>query len=961
MLKTPIAAAVLAALSFGFIASTQAATVFPDASIQSPSDQTSSSQGPDQSQDSSQATSSEDAKAKKLSTVVVSGSLINNAQIQTATPTYTITAADIKARGFNSVTEVLQSAVQATGSVQGPQQSGGFTQGAQTVSLYGLSPEFTLLLIDGKPITNFGQLYNGQSNFNNISNIPVSLIDHIDVMPGGGSSIYGSSAIAGVVNIVTKQHMDGGEVSVRTGNYDGGGGANQRITAGYGHDFGKLSVLAAMEFDNSSPLWGYQRSLTNGSSGNPNGLNGAEFVTGVLDYGTPANFNTLLQGNINPTSANCAAIGGLFRGSTYLANATPPSPPGQFCGSPNVDGYTTFINQSRSYDGMLKLKYDLSDNVRLYSDVLLDWQQQKFTSGSGFNFWNTADQGSFIVDSNTGHVVTPQHIFAPEEMPGGYTSQLERQDDLMYQVDFGANGQFGGSNWDWDIYYLRSGDKTTTSTPSRMAAPMDAYFVNNVLGGKSLGQDPTTGYNIYNVNYNALYQPISPAAFSSFTQNISGVSNTWLNNTRATISNNSLFTLPGGDAGFAGLIEGGNEAWYEPVNPLLSSGQVWQQTATSGGGTRDHQASAAELNLPVFKQLTFDLSGRYDHYKTDGGTNHRFTYKLGVEYRPFDNWLIRGNYATAFRAPDMAALFLGPSGFYETVQDPYQCALAHSNNCNAPAYSVNVTGKTLSNPQLQPTTAKSWTAGTVWAPIENLSLSVDYLHISIANEVVQQDIPTLLKIDSQCLLGSLSATSALCQQTLGQVQRDSSGALTGIQTYFVNLANEETNSITAQAKYTFPTTRIGQFNVQLDYNDMLKHAYQLVPGTTPINQLTNPLYSQEFKSIVSGAITWSFHDQWSSTVFWHRYGPSPNYTAYEEGYNIAGAGKVGAWNTFNYSLTYTPVPNLDLSLLADNVFNKMPPNDPTNTAYPYFNVGNYNIYGREIMLQATLRFGGKTN
>ena len=156
-------------------------------------------------------------KARSLDQVQVSGTLLNSAQIQTATPTYTITAQDIQARGFNSVSEVLQSSVFATGSVQGPASSGGFTQGAQTVSLYGLNPEYTLTLIDGKPISQFGQLYNGQSNFTNISNIPLSMIDHIDIIPGGGSSIYGSAAIAGTINIVTKQHMDGGEVLARFG------------------------------------------------------------------------------------------------------------------------------------------------------------------------------------------------------------------------------------------------------------------------------------------------------------------------------------------------------------------------------------------------------------------------------------------------------------------------------------------------------------------------------------------------------------------------------------------------------------------------------------------------------------------------------------------------------------------------------------------------------------------------
>lgn len=948
MLKTPIAVAVVAALSFGFVVNANAdapssVTVFGASALGAQTSLQST-----QSTPSGPSSSTADEKPKNLDTVVVSGSLINNAQIQTATPSYTITAQDIKARGFNSVTEALQSAVQATGAVQGSQTSGGFTQGAQTVSLYGLPPQFTLLLIDGKPITNFGQLYNGQSNFNNISNIPISLVERIDIIPGGGSSIYGSSAIAGVVNIITKQHMDGGEIDVRAGGYQDGGAANQRINGAWGHDFGKLNVLAAIEFDNSSPLWGYQRRLTDGTLGDPKGAT-PDRVISVGNYGPADTFDGVRTGYVDPPNG-CGAVSGLFGGSTALTHS--PTTSGTYCGSTKPNGYTTFINQSRSYDGLLKLRYDVNENVRLYSDVLLDWQQQKFTAGSQFTFWEPLNQGIYLEDQN-GNVVVPLHVFAPEEMPGGYTSQLETQDDLMYQADIGANGHFGDSGWDWDLYFLRSGDRTTTNTPERMSTAVDNYFLNII--------QPVAGNpGVYNINYNQFFQPISPAQFAGFSQNISGFSNTWINNTRATISNSSLFSLPGGDAGLAVLIEGGNEAWYEPVNPLLSSGAVWGQTATSGGGQRQHKASAFEFNAPLFKQLTLDLSGRYDYYKTNGGENNKFTYKIGLEYRPFDTWLIRGNYSTAFRAPDMSSLFLGPSGAYNTYPDPYQCAVQHGTNCGDPQFQYQFSGQLLSNAKLQPTTASSWTVGTVWAPITNLSLSVDYLHINIANEVVQQDIPTLLNIDSQCLLGQLPASSGECQAALAQVTRSPAGILTNVNTYFVNLAKEQTNSITAEAKYTFPETRFGQFGIQIDYNDMLRHQYQLYAGSPPINYLTNSFYSSEFKDITSAALSWSLRNQWNSTLYWHRDSPSPNYIGMSQGINAPGAGHVGVWNTFNYSLTYSPVSSLDLSLLVNNLFNKMPPRDSTYTVYPYFNTQNYNVYGREYMLQASLRFGGST-
>jgi iron complex outermembrane recepter protein len=947
MMKTLIAAAVGAALlgSSAAIAQTTPAS-------QLTANSSSSSSNQDQSSASGQSSSSgADKKAQRLDTVVVSGSLINDAQIQTAAPVYTITAQQIQSRGFNSVQEVLQSSVFATGTTaSGPQNSGGFAQGAQTISLYGLSPEYTLTLIDGKPITQFGQLYTGQSNFNNLSNIPISMIDHIDILPGGGSSIYGSSAIAGVVNIVTKQHMDGAEIVVRTGNYHNGGGANQRIAVSFGHDYGQLNVLGSLEFDNASPTWASQVPLT---AANPTRL-GVAWVP-IIDNGAEV-------GYINPPNG-CGALQSLYSGTTgpyTVAGRT-----GYACGSRYVDSVsTTLQNQSRSYDAMLKLRYNLSDNVRFYSDILADWQQQAWAAGAPlFGLLN----GGLIEDPN-GDVLEPNRSFSPEET-GGMTPWMNTQDDLMYQADIGANGTFGDSGWDWDVYYLRSGDHTMTGSPYFTNAGGTAYW-NNILG-PSLGTDPNTGLNIYNANWAQLFTPITPKQFAGLIQNYGGESNTWVNNSRITLSNSELFALPGGNAGVAWIAEGGNEAWYEPANAAIAANQADGLTANSGGGERDHYDSAFEFNLPLLKQLTLDTSARYDYYTVPGASNHSFTYRIGLEYRPLDTLLLRGNYSTSFLAPDLSSLYLGPTGSYNpSVIDYYLCdTQGGGKNCTE-NYTDYVFTTQLSNKQLKPTTASSWTGGFVWAPWSGASLSVDYLHIAIHDEVALQDTDQLMQQDAQCLLGSLPMSSSLCKAIVGvngqggQVTRDPySNQVTNLSEYYVNISNELTESLTAEAKYAFQPTHVGQFSLQLDYNDMLKHAYQIYPGSTPINMLADPLYSYEFKSIVSGSLTWtSPNGVWSSTAYWHRYGPSPNYDGINYGANTPGAARVSPWMTWNWSMNYDPprLKGLELSVLINNVMNKMPPRDAGWYGnFPYYNSQNYNPYGREIMLQADWRFGGK--
>ena len=884
-----------------------------------------------------------DAKPQTLTTVTVSGSLISNADVQTATPTYTITAAEIRARGFNSLDDVLQNSVLATGSVQGPQAAGSFTQGAQQVSLFGLGPQFTLILLDGKPVANFGRLYNGSVNFTSISNLPIALVDHIDIMPGGASSIYGSQAIGGVINIVTRSHMQGGEIAVQAGGYSNGGGASQRISAAYGHDFGAWSVLGAIEFDNQSPIWGYQRALTASSTRAPS------TQAAVIDLGTAATYNGSARGYLSPPDG-CA--GQLFGGSTVVSRR--PNLPGTYCGSHRRDGYATYSNQLRNFDGMLKLAYQPSDTLRFYTDAMLNSQQQRWYPGPYAWFPDDLPQG-LIEDASSGHYLYPEHYFAPEEMPGGAAGQMYRQNDLLYQADIGANGRWGDSGWDWDIYYLRSGDRTEVVESLAIKAKTDALF--GAMLGPVLGADPRTGLNLYNPDYRALFQPITPAQYAGFTQGVGESSRTWINNTRATLSNASLFALPGGDAGFAALLEGGSEAWYEPVNPLFTQGDIFEHAATGGGGKRFHAATAFEWNLPLLKTLTADVSGRYDYYALDhGGNNHKFTYKGGLEYRPLDSLLIRGNYTTSFKAPDLSSIFLGPTDYFTTVTDYYLCARAHSATCG-PSFQYGVQGTSLANPNLQPTSAQSWTFGTVWSPLEGLDVSVDYLHIAIQNEVVQQDLDLLSHTNAQCLLGQLDAASAACRAAIGQVRRmGNRGPIVGVTTYYANLANEVTSSIMGSARYRFAPFRWGMLDLRFDVNDMLKHDFQIASGQAPIDQLANAQYSTEFKSIFNGSVGWtSPGGRWTGTLYGHRYGASPNFAAANNG---VGAGHVSPWITFNASIGYRPTRNLGFALVLNNLANKMPPRDMGYVSYPFFNNENYNIYGREILLQADLRLNG---
>lgn len=890
--------------------------------------------------------------ASTLATVNVSGALIGDADVQTATPVFTITAAQIEARGFSSVSDVLRNNVFATGSVQGQQEAGSFTQGAQPISLFGLGPQFTLILVDGKPIAQYGRAYNGTNNFISVANLPLSLIDHIDVMAGGGSAIYGSQAIGGVINIVTRSHLDGGSVSVRAGGYSDGGGASQRMTFAWGRDSGRLHTLAALEFANAEPIWGYQRALTSGTG--PQGSS-PPLQAGILDYGTIATFNGYPQGLLAPP-AGCDQA--LFGHSNRLSGSTAGRP---YCGSSALGGYRTYSNDTRSYDSLLKLRYRASDNVRLYADAMWDWQEQRWYPG--VPGWNADDlPGGVIEDAASGRILYPEKYFAPEEMPNGAFGQMYRQRDVLYQADLGANGRFGASDWTWDIYHLRSGDRARVEEPLLIAPSADRFF--SSLLGTTGNTDPITGLPLYRTDAAAFFEGVSPAQYASFTRDVGETSNTSLHDTRLTVGNTAWFGLPGGNASLAALVEAGGESWQEPINPLFTSNAVFEHAASGGGGHRAHAATAFELNLPLLKPLTLDLSGRYDRYDSDHiHGNRHFTYRFGVEYRPFHSLLLRGNYATSFKAPDLSSLFLSPSGYYTQVTDYYACAKDGASSCDG--YSEGVRGTLLANPALQPTTASSWTAGAAWSPTDRVSVSVDYIDMAIRNEVVEQSIDQLTYDDARCLLGQLDPASAPCQAltspATGQVQRaGTDGPITSIVTRYANLSSETVRSIFASLRYRFAPARFGSFDLQLNYNDLLGHAFRFEAGTPSVRQLASPQSSTEFKSMFTGALDWtSPGSRWTGTVYARRVGSSPSYAATLGGAGQPDAGRLRPWITFNGSIGYRVSRHLRFALMVDNLANKMPPRDPSYTNAPYFNDENYDVYGRQIMLQMRMAFDAR--
>jgi outer membrane receptor protein involved in Fe transport len=900
-----------------------------------------------------QQTTADQAKKKpqEFEAVIVTGSLIPKAQIENASPVVTITADDIQRNGFKNVYDALRSLPVSTGQVQDNQFTNSFTPGASTVSLLGLDPSFTLVLLNGKPLADYPFLYNSNSNFVDLNTIPNFMVDHIDILPGNQSAIYGSAAIAGVINIVLKQKMEGVTIDYRAGGYSDGGGAQQRFQIGAGGSFGNLDLMGAVEANHQQPIFGRQRSYTNNVDDNPtlHGAPGAAERDRVLF--DPFTGNVAY---IDPGKATCDALSNLANGELHYAFRPGH---GYYCGSKTNVGNTTFLNENKSVNAYGSAKYQVNDNLQLYSDILFDYTKTTYRVG-GTSFWTTGDGvKTFIYDIDDNHLVTPQYIYLPEELGSAADGTVAEH---SYVFNVGARGSFGSSNWNYDASFHRSWYAADSTQRLPLTDAVNAFFL-----GPQDGTDPYGyGYPAYHLRTKGhFWGQVTPAQYLTYTAVDQSDSKTYTQQGNITVTNTDLFQLPAGSVGFAGLVEVGDQSWDNPIDPRVTAGDFWGRGGTSGNGTRDRQAAAAEFNVPIFSMLTADAAVRYDNYDAAGNSQGKVTYKLGLEFRPWETLLLRGNYGTAFRAPDMGYVFSNGSSFFTNVVDTYNCRKAQGDQfgtCNPPYDNVQIQGFQNGNRALKYITAKSFGYGVVWSPLTNFSTKVDYYHVNISQEVASYSLQTILDKEADCRLGHTRAgvpvdpNSSACQGFLADVGRNpldakfQPGALNTVTTVPINIANETVSGITANLQYRLNAGGYGDFTFNADYNTTLKHEFQQFPDDPVDDLLRDNNYYNAFKDIGSGSVNWRI-GPWSTTLFGIRYGKT---------WSQNGSYTVSPWMIYNATVQYNFNDDAAITLIGNNIFNSRPPYDRTFSTYPYYNVFNYNSYGRLIMVEFNMHFGG---
>ncbi|HOX71575.1 MAG TPA: TonB-dependent receptor [Dokdonella sp.] len=887
-----------------------------------------------------------------LSTVTVTGSRIPRAQVEGPAPITVISAAEIKAGGFGSIPDVLRSVTQNGGETQSQQSSSGadFSPGAQQVDLRGLGPNHTLVLVNGRRIADFPMPFKGRSNFTDVSSIPIGMIDRIEILTGSASAVYGSDAISGVVNFILKKKADGTTVDFRYGDTERGGGESYKLNLSTGFSHNDFNLVFGAELIDQQPLWAYDRDIQDSTADAPTTRSRTPRRTFLrTDYD---------DNYIDPGEEVCAGLADLNGGSTFYANRINY---GNFCGSRESIGYGTILSERKGINTYTSMNMPIGESLTWFADVqagyskvslFRDVEQWSYMAPDG-------NEEGYFYNQATGQIEYWGRQFTPEEMGGLNRGKIETT-QKTFGLTTGLRGTFG-ENWDYETSLSHSQYDATISWPQIVAA-----LANNLYLGPQLGIDEDSGFPIFNADPGRLYTPLTRGEYDSIAQRTVYHPESQSDTLAFTVSNLDLFQMPAGPAGFAGVVEYGYQSYDLKPDPLATQYYYYSWKDSDGSGSRNRWAAAGELRLPLLDTLNLSVAGRYDDYRFAGNSADKFTYSAGLEWRPVEPLLVRGSYGTAFRAPDLHYVYAGVGNDETGGTDYYRCRTEEPDeDITDCSYSDEGLIRTRSgNRALGPETSTSWTAGFVFSPRDNLDLSIDYFDIDMRNQVQDLSTDRLLQLEANCRIGTdvngnpVDTSSPSCIDAIARINRLANGNLYGITVNPVNVARERTNGLDLSAHYRL-ATGIGDFRFSGNYTWTREHLFQQYTGDPEVDEfLVNSGFDIP-RSKASASVSWE-KDAWTVTVHGDRLGRLPNSDSYDQIVDTEAGEEawIGATYRYNLSTQYRFNDHMQLSFAVTNLFDKMPPKDPSYTSYPYYDVSWFDSMGRSYYLQFTTKFGG---
>jgi len=772
--------------------------------------------------------------------IVVTGSRIARPDLEASSPIQVVTSDVIKAQGSQNLADVItELPAVGIGTTRTNSNFSTSGNGQATINLRNLGSNRTLVLQNGRRVV----AGIGGSSAVDINNIPTELVERIDILTGGASAVYGSEAMAGVVNFILKDDYEGIGVRAQAGLTDEGDLPTQYISGIAGMNFGDGAgnITVYGQYDNDGGLRSKNRKISE---------NDVPFRSG---------YNA--QGRFFTSNNSYTYNGANQLQTTYDAN---------------TDGFNRNAERYISvpverYMGSIIGHYDFSDSI----GVFVEGNYAKIKSRSRLEPLATDNSDAETAPGVSYEGLSLDNPFIPDVIrndmiAGGDTSltffkrmagvfdRSNVNEREYYRIVAGFRGQIA-DNWNWDAYYNYG--QTTEDTASETAL-RDRYFnaLDAVAGpngtvicrSEAARADGCSPFNPFGFN------SVSAAAANYITNNgqLSTYNSKVQQETFAANINGSLFKLPAGDIKVAAGVERRTEKSREIFDEQTQLGNTMGNALTNTVGRYRVFEAYAETIVPVLADQPFahylGLEGavRYGDYSTVGTV---WSYKIGAEYAPIQALRFRGVYSVATRAPNIGELFAGQSQTFPTgIQDPCEGVTATSSRsqdayCRSLpgiaqqiaangvfAYDDNrdvqsIEGKDGGNPDLFEETAKTLTLGVVIAPpsIRNFSITVDFFDIRIKDAI--QLVPRNTVISS-CV--DSAGSSPLCDLIVreaagGNPRSRTPGTVWQVDSLPVNAASIKTRGIDVAVAYKTPEFQVLSapstlsFNVAYTYLDRL--------------------------------------------------------------------------------------------------------------------------------------------
>ena len=690
-----------------------------------------------------------------LEAIVVTGSYIRRTDTESPSPLDIINSEDIVKRGLTTIADALKTLSSDNSGTLTSNFSGAMAGGASGISLRGLSVDATLVLVDGHRMATYPLADDGQRPFVDVGSLPLGIVDRVEVLKDGASAIYGSDAIAGVINIITKKQFTGFDVSTNLGSSYKGDGLEQRVSATYG--FGNLvddghNFYFNVEYRHQAEIKQEdRRSYLNQLDLRPYG--GNDLRGGVIQQDPPNNGTYTAVGQVAPldrTAANPQLD------QFYMLPGCAPqnlNDSGGCTWDPNL--YKKIQPRAEGLDFTAKWTQQLGDRwqsnlaASFFRSESEQWRQpNQYLDGTTTVPFTWAGANGTLVDQTnpaTTQIVLPanhpdnpfnpaspyfagaqafygaafaNYVGLPALFYGALTDipvQITKyRTDVIRLVD-DLNANIAG--WDMSLSggFVRAATRMTYTGFVRASA-LNAALADN---------EYRVGQNAY-LNSPALYQTLAPETHDTATSTLTFFSAT---------GSRSLAALPGGDLGLAIGADARFTRLDNPGEPYATQGDILMDGSFYAKGSQDVYAAFAELSAPVLRQLELSAAARVDHYNTVGSA---FTPKFGLKWKIIPQLALRGTFARGFRAPGIAESgnsSAASSTFAPT--DPERCPFTgRPSDCGAGYVAV----LSQANPNLKPEHSRSYTLGIIVEPVHNSNFTADYFNIKRTNEIVSSTL-----------------------------------------------------------------------------------------------------------------------------------------------------------------------------------------------------------------------------